>query len=141
MPTEQKHKAVIAFDVDNTLLEIGQWPNIIRVKPGAKEALIELTRLGYYIILWTCRGNECSLQNLNSAVQFLTDNQIPFHKVNEHHPGLIEKFKSDTRKICADIYVDDKNLHAHREEYPNYSTIVQDIEEVCNHYTFKSVLS
>lgn len=137
----EKHKAIIAFDVDGTLLEIGKWPNIIRVKPGAVEALKELDRLNYYVILWTCRGNECGSKNLEAAVKYLEDHDVPFHKVNEHHPFLIEKFQNDTRKVCADIYVDDKNLGAHKQkDYPNFYTIVEAIEETCNAPDFISVL-
>lgn len=136
-----KHKAVLAFDFDNTLALIGKWPDIIGLQKGAKEALIDLYNKNYYIIIWTCRGNECDAKNLEAAAEFLKKNGVPFHKVNEHHPYLIEKFQNDTRKICADIYIDDKNLYARmHKDYPNFHEIVEEIEEVCNDPYFISVL-
>jgi hypothetical protein len=132
-----KHKAIIAMDFDNCLAIIGTFPTIIGLKPGAKAAMEELFRKNYYVIVWTCREG----LNLNSAKQFLLANGVPFHQINTHHPELVQRFGTDTRKICADIYVDDKNLEAHKlESYPNYDTLVADIEAICNDVNFKSVL-
>lgn len=102
---------IIAVDFDGTLCE-NKWPEI-------GEANLELIRYlifrreecGDKIILWTCREGEL----LGEALAFCTANSLWFDAINSNLPSSIEKFGGDSRKIHADVYVDDKN-----ESY-NYS--------------------
>ena len=61
---------------------------------------------GCKIILWTCRHGD----TLKQAVEFCRKYGLMFDAVNENLPSLIEKF-GETRKIAADVYIDDKNLN------------------------------
>lgn len=92
---------IIAVDFDGTVVE-HEYPRIGTVKPGAKKALKALKKAGHKIVIWTCRqGAEERMVRT-----FLIDNGIPFDSVNTPIPG------SDlgTRKIYADLYIDDKGL-------------------------------
>ena len=96
---------IIAVDYDETIVQ-DSFPHVGTLKPDAKEVINELYDNGHFIIIWTCRHGE----NADDAHKFLTDNGIKFHSFNEHKPENIEKYGNDTRKIFADIYIDDKNL-------------------------------
>lgn len=97
---------ILAIDFDNTITSSNSYPHIEGLKPFAQKYIDKLAREGYYIIIWTCRSGEA--QEL--AKQFLIDNAIVFHQINQHHPTLVEFYRNDTRKISADIYIDDKGL-------------------------------
>lgn len=99
--------AIIAIDFDGTIVE-DRFPEIGNVKPGAKEVLTKLYKEGYYLILWTCRTD----LRLAQAVKFLAENGIKFHQFNNSCPVNVEQFSGiDTRKVYADLYIDDKGLY------------------------------
>ena len=63
-----------------------------------------LKREGCRIVLWTCRcGRE-----LEQAVQWCEEFGLEFDKVNRNTDEILEKYGSDSRKIYADVYIDDK---------------------------------
>ena len=82
------------------------FPPCGTIKPNAKEVINELYDAGHEIIIWTCRCDEPA----EMAKQFLDGHGIKYHKFNEHMDRLIEQYGNDTRKIWADIYIDDKQL-------------------------------
>jgi hypothetical protein len=43
-------------------------------------------------------------------VNWLLEHGIPFDRINDHHPANIAKYGGDTRKIFADLYIDDRQL-------------------------------
>lgn len=96
---------VLALDFDDTIVK-SKFPEIIRAKKGAVKYINKLHKKGYYIIIWTCRHGE----HIDMATKWLADNEILFHNINTQHPRLVEYYGNDTRKISADIYVDDKAL-------------------------------
>lgn len=96
---------VIAVDFDGTLCT-NNWPEIgepnellITLLKGAKETG------GIKLILWTCRTGEL----LDNAVAWCKERGLEFDAVNENLPEDIEYFGSDSRKVRADCYVDDKS--------------------------------
>lgn len=95
---------IISIDFDGVIVE-DKYPNIGKIKEGAKEVINELYQ-NNLLILNTCRTNH----HLQEAKSFLIHNNIPFHHINENAPTLIAKYGGDTRKISADVYIDDKNL-------------------------------
>lgn len=133
-------KAIIAVDFDLTIAD-STYPIIHGLKQGAKEALINLNKFGCYIIIWTCRhGDPCT-----DAINFLIDNNVPFHRVNDNLPILCDAFQNNTRKIAADFYVDDKDwyIHSHEEttkEFPDWKLIESSIIGAINRPNFKSIL-
>ena len=97
---------IIAVDFDGTLFDT-EWPSIIK-KPNTE--LIDWLKNRQSredpdrIILWTCRCGK----DLEVAVNACAEQGLIFDAVNENLPNMIEKFGGDTRKIFADIYIDDK---------------------------------
>lgn len=101
----KKKSLIIAIDFDNTIVN-SDYPIIYELRSGAKRVINKLYKEGNYIIIWTCRQGK----EENQARLFLRDQGVLFHSINFHHPFLISKFKNDTRKISADIYIDDKGM-------------------------------
>lgn len=96
---------IIAVDFDGTLAR-GQYPNIDGLYPNAKMYMQALKKDVHYIIINTCRVGDLLLE----AINFLLDNQIPFDRVNDNKPSEVIFFGSNSRKIHADVYIDDKNI-------------------------------
>ena len=94
----------IAVDFDGTIVE-HEYPAIGREKLFAFRTLKELEKLGARLILWTFRTGK----ELDEAVEYCRKNGIEFYAVNKNYP---EETVDETisRKIDADIYIDDKNL-------------------------------
>lgn len=111
-------KKIIAVDFDGTLCT-NKYPAI--GKP--KRKIIDLVKqLHPYntLILWTCRCNE----DLAEALDWCAAHGLHFHYVNENVPENTEKYQNNSRKIYADIYIDDKAVNVrdiHRRK-PNGST-------------------
>jgi len=97
-------KLTIAVDFDGTIVE-HRYPEIGEIIPGAFDVLRELQENGHRLILWTVRDGI----DLKSAVDFCLDHGIMFYAVNESHPN--EEFnKYISRKVDADIFIDDRNV-------------------------------
>ena len=94
----------IAVDFDGTLVE-NEYPDIGKPKLFAFETLKALQEKGFRLILWTVRSGK----ELDDAVAFCRRNGIEFYAVNRNYPEE-EWDGSITRKIEADIFIDDRNL-------------------------------
>lgn len=95
---------IIAVDFDGTLCE-NKWPEIGEPKFGTIMYLKKEQKNGAKLILWTCRVGEM----LENAVAWCTEHDLEFDAVNENLPEIVKSFGSDTRKIFANEYVDDRN--------------------------------
>jgi len=99
-----KTSLVIAIDFDGTIVE-HRYPFIGKIRPFAFETLEALQVKGHRLILWSHRSG----QKLEEAVKFCGSHGIEFYAVNKNFPE--EKWdENDSRKILADIYIDDRNL-------------------------------
>jgi len=97
---------IIAVDFDGTLCE-NKWPEIGRPNYALIAHLLrEQHKNGARIILWTCRDGDM----LVNAVKWCSGYGLHFDAVNDNVPEAIEKFGSNSRKIFADVYYDDKAL-------------------------------
>ncbi|MFT5846052.1 MAG: hydroxymethylpyrimidine pyrophosphatase-like HAD family hydrolase [Psychroserpens sp.] len=97
-------KLVIAIDFDGTIVE-DAYPKVGKPRIFAFETMKRLQQDGHRIILWTYRSGS----KLDEAVTFCKDNGITFYAVNQSFPE--EKYdNSVSRKIYADIYIDDRNI-------------------------------
>lgn len=95
---------VIAVDFDGTIVE-HKYPAIGKEKTFAFETLKSLQKKGHQLILWTYRSG----QELKDAVEYCRNNGLEFYAVNANFPE--EQFNdSISRKIVADIYIDDRNI-------------------------------
>ena len=98
-----KKYEIIAVDFDGTLCS-DCYPDIGKPNLPLIELLKALKIEGCRIVLWTCRcGRE-----LEQAVQWCEEFGLEFDKVNRNTDEILEKYGSDSRKIYADVYIDDK---------------------------------
>jgi len=106
---------IIAVDFDGTLCE-NRWPNIGAPNKMLIQRLIELRRQGHKVILWTMRTDKpMEIQGetrklLFEAVDFCEQQGLIFDSVNEPDEDNAKRFGNDSRKIYADIYIDDHNV-------------------------------
>lgn len=95
---------IIAIDFDGTIVE-HKYPSIGKPLMFAFETMKMLQKEGHQLILWTVRTGKL----LDEAVEFCRKNGIEFYAVNSNYPE--EKYDvSTSRKILADIYIDDRNF-------------------------------
>lgn len=99
-----KFSLVIAIDFDGTIVE-HRYPLIGQIRPFAFETMKALQVKGHRLILWTHRTG----QSLDEAIKFCRDHGIEFYAVNKNYPEETWN-QIDSRKILADIYIDDRNL-------------------------------
>jgi len=104
-----KYYRTIAVDFDGTLCEF-DYPNIGKIAPK-HQTVIDFIKInksrGSTIILWTCRCGK----PLEEAVAWCKEKEIPIDYVNENPPELIKAFGGDTRKVVAELYIDDKGIN------------------------------
>jgi len=95
---------LIAVDFDGTIVE-NKYPKIGDPMIFAFETLKKLEAIGHRLILWTYRyGKE-----LDDAVAFCEERGIKFYAVNQSFPE--EEFDPRvSRKINADVFIDDRNI-------------------------------
>lgn len=90
---------IIAVDFDGTLAIDGK-PNL-----ELMARLSNAQRHGNKIVLWSCREGK----RLAEAVAFCTKAGLRFNAINANVPEAVAMLGHDSRKIYADIYIDDKN--------------------------------
>ena len=99
------NKLVIAIDFDGTIVEEA-YPQLGKLRKGAKKYINKLHDDGHIIIINTCRSGV----HKQAAFKLLIGLDVSFDLINENHPSVIEQYNNDSRKISADLYIDDKNL-------------------------------
>ena len=117
---------IIAVDFDGTIVE-HRFPEIGPIQPFAFETLQALQAKNYRLILWTHRSGRL----LDEAVEFCLEHGVKFYAVNRNYPE--EKwYENDSRKILADIYIDDRNLGGVPSWGEIYQIICPDEVEIYN---------
>ena len=105
----------IAVDFDGTIVE-HKYPEIGKEMIFAFQTLKEIEKKGAKLILWTFRvGKE-----LEEAVEYCRKNGLEFYAVNKNYPEEVFN-ETVSRKINADIYIDDKNIGG----FPGWSEVWQ----------------
>lgn len=112
-----KNTKIIAVDFDGTIVE-DNYPKIGKPLPFAFETLKKLQSKGSRLILWTYRNGT----KLDEAIAFCKKNGIEFYAVNKSYPEEVYD-KNISRKIHADIFIDDRNFG----EKPNWSKIYTEL--------------
>lgn len=102
---------IIAVDFDGTLCT-DAYPGIGIPNLHLIEMLKLLRKEGCRIILWTCRCGKA----LEEAVSWCGDFGLTFDKINENTEEILQKYGSDSRKIYADVYIDDRACFPWREK-------------------------
>lgn len=100
----RKHM-IYAVDFDGTLCE-NEWPEIGAPNYILIRSLIEMRKKGHKVILWTCRTGKA----LDEAVKWCEDQGLEFDAINENVPEIIAAFEGESRKIFANVYIDDLSV-------------------------------
>ncbi len=106
---------VIAVDFDGTIVEHA-YPKIGPEMLFAFDTLKALQKKGHKLILWTFRDTHL----LAEAVDYCKQNGVTFYAVNKSYPEE-EYTIAISRKINADIFIDDRNVGG----FPGWSKIWQ----------------
>ncbi len=111
----------IAVDFDGTIVE-HKYPEIGQEIPFATDTLKMLSKEGYRLILWSVREGDL----LNEAVEWCRARGLEFYAVNKDYPEeKVEYNNHFSRKLKADMFIDDRNLGG----LPDWGTIYRMIHE------------
>lgn len=97
---------IIAVDFDGTLSCDALWPAIGLPNEKLIACLKTRKEMGDKLVLWTCRNGELLIE----AVEWCKKHGLEFDAVNENLPGVIALYGNDSRKVSADLYIDDKSV-------------------------------
>ena len=92
---------IIAVDFDGTLKASDGTLNLPLI-----EYLKQQQYGGASVILWTCREGK----RLMDAVRVCGAAGLCFNAINNNTPEGIRRMGHDSRKIFADLYIDDKSI-------------------------------
>lgn len=95
----------IAVDFDGTIVE-HRYPEIGREIPFATATLRMLIEQGHKVFLWSVREGEL----LEAAVEWCAKRGIEFYAVNANYPGETPDDPHYSRKLKADLFIDDRNV-------------------------------
>ena len=95
---------IIAVDFDGTLIEEGKWPGIGATNEKVLNYCKDEQTKGTRIILWTNRVGE----PLETAIKWCEEHGLRLDAVNDNVPEAVEFFGTNTRKIYADEFIDDR---------------------------------
>lgn len=109
MPDKVKYLKyeVVAVDFDGTLCQ-SAFPGIGPPDNDAIKIINDHYDRGGIIIIHTCR--QIGYNIYNDMYWWLQDNGVKYHLINENHPSRTAMYGGcDSRKIGADMYIDDRN--------------------------------
>ena len=120
---------IIAVDFDGTIVE-HKYPKIGNEIPFAIDTLKKLKNEPHKLILWSVREGKL----LDDAVAFCRERGLEFYAVNRNYPE--EQLGHDyfSRKLKADLFIDDRNLGG----LPDWGTIY---EMVTKKLSYEDLLS
>lgn len=96
---------IIAVDFDGTIVT-HDYPAIGKEIPFAIDTLRRLCQEHHLLILWTVREGPL----LEDAVEFCRKRGLEFHAVNRNLGEEAGNHKDYSRKLRADMFIDDRNL-------------------------------
>ena len=116
---------VIALDFDGTIVE-HKYPEIGEEIPFATETIRMLIAERHKVILWSVREGKL----LDDAVNWCRERGIEFYAVNRDYPEETKENNNHfSRKLKADIFIDDRNLGG----LPDWGLIYQMVHMVQFH--------
>ena len=124
---------IIAVDFDGTIVR-HRYPKIGDEIPFATETLRLLLRDRHRLILWTVREGKL----LDEAIEWCRARGVEFYAVNRDLPEEDTTGSGFSRKIKADLFIDDRNFGG----LPDWGTIYhriqsgQALESVWSQLTF-----
>ena len=96
---------IIAVDFDGTIVT-DAYPKMGKPRTRTINYIKNMKEEGCKIILWTCRSDE----QLDEALEFCKEVGIEFDAVNDNLAEIKELYENNSRKIYADIYIDDTSF-------------------------------
>jgi len=106
----------IAVDFDGTIVE-HKYPEIGKEMLFAFDTLKALQKQRHQLILWTYRSG----RELDEAVEYCRKNGVEFYAVNKSYPEEEFDETMSSRKIEADLFIDDRNVGG----FPGWGEIYQ----------------
>lgn len=97
---------IAAVDFDGLLVK-NEFPEIGEIRQPMFNAVKLLQKNGWKIILWSCRTGDM----LKDAVEFCVQHGLVPDAVNENLKEVQEYFGGDTRKVFANMYLDDRSAN------------------------------
>ena len=111
---------IIAVDFDGTIVE-HKYPYIGKEIPFAIETLKKLKEEKHTLILWSVREGKL----LEEAINFCKERGLEFYAANSNYPEEKTTHDHFSRKLKADLFIDDRNLGG----LPDWGTIYKMIKE------------
>lgn len=111
---------IIAVDFDGTIVE-HKYPEIGKELPFAIETLKKLQEEQHRIILWSVREGKL----LQDAIDFCRGRGLEFYAVNSNYAEETLESTHYSRKLTADLFIDDRNLGG----LPEWGMIYQMVHE------------
>lgn len=99
---------IIAVDFDGTIVE-HKYPAIGAERPFATATLRQLIKDGHKLILWSVREGDL----LQQAIDWCEARGVRFYAANadlEEETFNDQKVRNYSRKIKADLFIDDRNI-------------------------------
>lgn len=96
---------VIAVDFDGTIVQ-HRYPAIGEERPFAITTLKMLQQDGHRLILWTVREG----RELKEAVDWCRERGLEFYAVNKDFPEERADSAGYSRKLKADLFIDDRSF-------------------------------
>ena len=110
---------LIAVDFDGTIVT-HKYPEIGEEIPFAIDTLKMLRQDGHRIILWSVREGHL----LDEAVEYCRQRGLEFYAVNRDYPEeTTDNNPHFSRKLKADVFIDDRNLGGLPDWGTTYSMI------------------
>jgi hypothetical protein len=116
-----KDTLTIAIDFDGTIVE-NAYPKIGKPLIFAFETIKKLQENRHRVILWTYRRGK----ELDQAVAFCKKQGITFYAINMSFPEE-DYDTSYSRKINADIFIDDRNIGGMKSWGEIYQEIIGEL--------------
>ena len=130
---------IIAVDFDGILCE-DRFPDIGTPNQEAIDFVKELIESGHEVVLWTTRNGD----ELTAAVDWCGEKGLHFCNVNGPAPSnemqYRDKYPIPSRKIYADIYIDDHSTDFIRNMVifgmdTGHKFVIEDIIYILRRYT------
>lgn len=94
---------IVAVDFDGILCE-DRFPCIGKPNYEMVSFVRQLIDAGHEVVLWTCRVED----RLEEALAWCEDRGLHFCAVNENAPSNLEQYGTNSRKVYADVYLEDR---------------------------------
>ena len=121
---------IIAVDFDGTIVE-HKYPAIGEEIPFATDTLKMLIREHHKLILWSVREGKL----LDEAVEWCRQRGVELYAVNRDYPEeTINNNQHFSRKLKADVFIDDRNLGG----LPDWGTIYR---MITHHKTWNHLIT